>query len=309
MTPGLRARRDRSASGRGRATGETARTLPAPTPPGRGTAAVGAGDREPAIRPPGVRPRRARAPAAGVARRSGPSGTQRHARVAPVGCDPERAAATRRAPASARTRCRSGEVEERAEARRRRVRSASRRRRQSSPPKAGMTTEDRRIAGPATGTITMLVRYAPGSRGEVKSGPGDVEEVLPGGDESGREERARDRGGGARRGGRSCRHAAHLPSPLRGEGEGSSGGGRGRRSARRGGHPRRRPGGPGRRARPAARAAMRCALLLGVAAALLAGRLDLGQVELVLGPVHVDLLADELLDGLEARARPPRRPG
>src|SRR5712692_10288607 len=46
------------------------------------------------------------------------------------------------------------------------------------------------------------------------------------------------------------------------------------------------------------------ALLLGIAAPLLAGGLDLGQVELVAGPLHADLLADELLDGLEEeRAR------
>src|SRR6185503_2698061 len=46
------------------------------------------------------------------------------------------------------------------------------------------------------------------------------------------------------------------------------------------------------------------ALLLRVAAPLLARRLDLGEVEVVLGPVHLDLLGDELLDGLEReRAR------
>src|SRR6185503_10751136 len=38
------------------------------------------------------------------------------------------------------------------------------------------------------------------------------------------------------------------------------------------------------------------ALLLRVAAPLLARRLDLGEVEVVLGPVHLDLLGDELLD-------------
>src|SRR3990172_4881746 len=41
------------------------------------------------------------------------------------------------------------------------------------------------------------------------------------------------------------------------------------------------------------------ALLLRVAAPLLAGGLDLGQVPLVLGPLDPDLLPDELLDGLE----------
>src|SRR4029453_10567617 len=40
-------------------------------------------------------------------------------------------------------------------------------------------------------------------------------------------------------------------------------------------------------------------LLLRVAPALLAGGLDLGQIEIVRGPLHRDLLADELLDGLE----------
>src|SRR5262249_12906734 len=44
--------------------------------------------------------------------------------------------------------------------------------------------------------------------------------------------------------------------------------------------------------------------LLREAAALLAARFDLGQVQIVLGPVDLDLLADELLDGLDAeRAR------
>src|SRR6266436_5801137 len=46
------------------------------------------------------------------------------------------------------------------------------------------------------------------------------------------------------------------------------------------------------------------ALLLRVAAALLARRLDLRQVEVIVGPLDADLLADELLDGLEQeRAR------
>src|SRR6266542_4942561 len=46
------------------------------------------------------------------------------------------------------------------------------------------------------------------------------------------------------------------------------------------------------------------ALLLRVAAPLLARGLDLGQVQLVVGPLNADLLADELLDGLEQeRAR------
>src|SRR5215472_3052839 len=46
------------------------------------------------------------------------------------------------------------------------------------------------------------------------------------------------------------------------------------------------------------------AFFLGVAPPLLAGGLDLGEVEIVVGPLHADLLADELLDGLEQeRAR------
>src|SRR3989304_9663056 len=46
------------------------------------------------------------------------------------------------------------------------------------------------------------------------------------------------------------------------------------------------------------------AALLRVAAPLLRGRLDLGQEEVVVGPPDGDLLADELLDRLEAeRAR------
>src|SRR6266511_1692126 len=46
------------------------------------------------------------------------------------------------------------------------------------------------------------------------------------------------------------------------------------------------------------------ALLIGVAPALLAGGLDLGQEPVVLGPLDADLLADELLDRLERqRAR------
>src|SRR5512144_3454867 len=55
--------------------------------------------------------------------------------------------------------------------------------------------------------------------------------------------------------------------------------------------------------RPAAR---RHALapLLGIAPALLAGGLDLGQVQLIARPLHTDLLADELLDRLDVqRAR------
>src|SRR5262245_44353761 len=45
-------------------------------------------------------------------------------------------------------------------------------------------------------------------------------------------------------------------------------------------------------------------LLLGVAPALLAGRLDLRQVQVVVGPLDADLLTDELLDRLqEERAR------
>src|SRR5512146_1117621 len=60
---------------------------------------------------------------------------------------------------------------------------------------------------------------------------------------------------------------------------------------------------PGAAAAPAAPRGHALTLLLGVTAPLLAGRLDLGQVQVVLGPVHLDLLGDELLDRLE-RQRP-----